>query len=63
MENSETQGWLEFSLACNYIDTRIPTKNYISLSDEIRQNYLHYMIENPASLVLVILNKLDLFHY
>ena len=44
MENSETQGWLEFSLACNYIPKDIYSK-LIELSDEIgRLN--QYMINN-----------------
>ncbi len=45
MENSETQGWLEFSLACNYIKK----ETYDSLfaqSDEIGR-ITQYMINNP----------------
>src|ERR1700743_3321548 len=34
MENSETQGWLEFSLACSYITKEIYDKLYIQ-SNEI----------------------------
>jgi four helix bundle protein len=45
MENSETQGWLEFSLACNYI-TRETYDNLFSQSDEIGR-ITQYMISNP----------------
>lgn len=45
MENSETQGWLEFSLACNYITKEIYDKLLIQ-SDEIGR-IVHYMINNP----------------
>ena len=45
MENSETQGWLEFSLACNYITKEIYDKLLVQ-SDEIGQ-IVHYMINNP----------------
>ncbi|MDP9047855.1 MAG: four helix bundle protein [Bacteroidota bacterium] len=34
MENSETQGWLEFAKECNYISTEVYNKLY-ALSDEI----------------------------
>src|ERR1700712_466408 len=44
MENSETQGWLEFSLACNYITKEI-YDNLFSQSDEIGR-ITHYMISN-----------------
>jgi four helix bundle protein len=46
MENSETQGWLEFSLACNYITQDIFEKLH-SLSDELGR-IIYYMIENPG---------------
>ena len=46
MENSETQGWLEFSLACNYISKEIYDKLY-SLSDEVGR-IAQYMIDNPG---------------
>lgn len=46
MENSETQGWLEFSLACNYINTEIYTKLH-GLSDEIGR-LVQYMMDNPG---------------
>ncbi|PIB27388.1 four helix bundle protein [Maribacter sp. 4U21] len=45
-ENSETQGWLEFSLACNYIDQ--PTfEELIKVSDEVGR-LIYYMINNPG---------------
>ena len=46
MENSETQGWLEFSLACNYITTETYAKLH-SLSDEVGR-LVQYMIDNPG---------------
>nr|WP_231876065.1 four helix bundle protein [Mucilaginibacter sp. L294] len=46
MENSETQGWLQFSLACNYI-TQDTFEKLHSLSDEIGR-IIYYMIENPG---------------
>lgn len=46
MENSETQGWLEFLLACNYITQDIFEKLH-SLSDELGR-IIYYMIENPG---------------
>ncbi|QHS54465.1 four helix bundle protein [Mucilaginibacter sp. 14171R-50] len=46
MENSETQGWLDFSLACKYI-TQETYKKLHSLSDEIGR-IIYYMIENPG---------------
>jgi four helix bundle protein len=46
MENSETQGWLEFSLACNYI-TKDTYDNLFSQSDEIGR-IAQYMINNPG---------------
>lgn len=45
MENSETQGWLEFSLACDYISKEVYDKLY-SLSDEVGR-IVQYMIDNP----------------
>ncbi|SDF66386.1 four helix bundle protein [Mucilaginibacter pineti] len=48
MENSETQGWLEFSLACNYITKEIYDKLLIQ-SDEIGR-IVYYMINNPDKL-------------
>jgi len=46
MENSETQGWLNFSKECNYISKEVYEKLY-SLSDEIGR-IVQYMIDNPA---------------
>ncbi|MCD4691884.1 MAG: four helix bundle protein [Calditrichales bacterium] len=45
MENSETQVWLDFSLACKYIDKEI-YDNYLNRSQEIGR-LLNHMIENP----------------
>ena len=46
MENSETQGWLDFAKECNYISVEVYDKLYI-LSDEIGK-IVHYMIDNPG---------------
>ncbi|HVS91931.1 MAG TPA: four helix bundle protein [Mucilaginibacter sp.] len=46
MENSETQGWLEFALACNYI-TAVVYIGLKSQSDEIGK-IVQYMIDNPG---------------
>jgi four helix bundle protein len=46
MENSETQGWLEFSKACDYISKEVYDKLY-ALSDEIGR-IVQYMIDNPG---------------
>jgi four helix bundle protein len=45
MENSETQVWLDFSLACNYI-TDETYKTRMALSQEIGR-LLQNMIDNP----------------
>ncbi|QXV66576.1 four helix bundle protein [Mucilaginibacter sp. 21P] len=45
MENSETQGWLEFSLACNYISEQEFTR-VNNQSIEVGK-LLHFMINNP----------------
>ena len=45
MENSETQGWLEFSLACNYITKELYDKLYTQ-SDEVGR-IVQYMMNNP----------------
>lgn len=45
MENSETQGWLEFSLACDYIK-RDTYDRLLSLSGEVGK-LVQYMIDNP----------------
>ena len=44
-ENSETQVWLEYSCACNYIDT-IKFENLTSKSLEVGK-LLNYMMNNP----------------
>jgi hypothetical protein len=46
MENSETQGWLEFSLACNYISEDV-YKKLLLQSEEIGK-LVQYMISNPG---------------
>jgi four helix bundle protein len=46
MENSETQVWLDFALACKYIDRKIYDE-FIKRSDEIGR-MLNHMIENPG---------------
>ena len=45
MENSETSGWLDFSLACNYINK----EKYIQLIDKNAEigRLLNHMINNP----------------
>lgn len=45
MENSETQVWLDFALACNYFDSLV----YSNLSSEINEigKLLNFMILNP----------------
>jgi len=45
MENSETEGWLEFSFACEYIAKEIYDK-LLSLSGEVGR-ILQYMMDNP----------------
>ena len=45
MENSETAGWLDFSLACGYIDQNIYDK-YSDQNAEIGR-LLNHMINNP----------------
>ncbi|MBS4043700.1 MAG: four helix bundle protein [Chitinophagaceae bacterium] len=45
MENSETQTWLEFALACTYIDQDTYTQ-LINLSEQVG-SLLHHMISNP----------------
>ena len=46
MENSETQGWLEFSLACDYLSREIYYK-LKEQSDEVGR-IVQYMIDNPG---------------
>lgn len=45
MENSETQVWLDFSLACKYINDET-YKSMIALNQEIGR-LLQNMIDNP----------------
>ena len=45
MENTETQVWLDFSLACGYITEEL-YKDYIAKSEEIGR-LLNTMIKNP----------------
>ena len=45
MENTETQVWLDFALACNYISEDLYTENN-SRSEEIGK-LLNHMIQNP----------------
>jgi len=45
MENSETLGWLDFSLACNYLTKEIHEK-FILRNSEIGR-LLNHMINNP----------------
>ena len=44
MENSETPGWLDFSLACKYIDEIVYMK--LSYKTEEVGRLLHHMINN-----------------
>ncbi len=46
MENSETQGWLEFSKECNYISVE-EYHVLLALSNEVGK-LIHYMIDNPG---------------
>ena len=45
MENTETQVWLDYSLACKYIDENI-YQDLIMKSEEVGR-MLNHMIENP----------------
>lgn len=45
MENSETQVWLDFALACEYISESIH-KSFIEKSEEVGR-LLNHMMENP----------------
>jgi four helix bundle protein len=47
MENSETQVWLDFSLACGYID-ETTYANFLSASEEVGR-LLQHMLEHPES--------------
>jgi len=46
MENSEPQGWLEFSRECQYISKEVYDKLY-AMSEEIGR-LVQYMIDNPG---------------
>ena len=46
MENSETQGWLEFAKECNYITIEVYNQLH-GLSDEVGR-LVQYMIDNPG---------------
>jgi four helix bundle protein len=46
MENSETQGWLEFSLSCGYISKDVYEK-LLAQSEEVGK-IVQYMIDNPG---------------
>ena len=45
MENSETSGWLDFSLACKYIDNE--QFNILISQNEETGKLLNHMINNP----------------
>ena len=45
MENSETSGWLDFAIACHYIDQNVHSK-LIAKNEEI-ERLLNHMINNP----------------
>lgn len=45
MENTETQVWLDYSLACKYIEENI-YQDLIMKSEEVGR-MLNHMIENP----------------
>lgn len=45
MENSETQSWLDFSLACKYIDD-VKYNELLKRSEEVGR-LLNHMVENP----------------
>ena len=49
MENSETQVWLDFAMACEYI-MKDKYDNYLTRSEEIGR-MLNHMIENPEKYV------------
>jgi four helix bundle protein len=45
MENTETQTWLEFALACGYIDEDL--KNSLMMQSDELGRLLHHMMNNP----------------
>ncbi len=46
MENSETSGWLDFAIACNYIITDEEHKIFFNKNEEVGK-LLNHMINNP----------------
>ena len=44
-ENSETQGWLEFAMACQYIDK--PLFDELNKTSQEVGKLIYYMINNP----------------
>ncbi|MBI2269082.1 MAG: four helix bundle protein [Bacteroidetes bacterium] len=55
MENSETQVWLDFSLACEYI-TKTTYDEFTSRSEEIGR-LINHMVENPENYKGKLINK------
>jgi four helix bundle protein len=49
MENSETQAWLDFTQACDYLDETV-YKDLISKSEEVGR-MLNHMVEHPEKYV------------
>jgi four helix bundle protein len=45
METSETSGWLDFALACQYID-EVKHKELVTKNEEVGR-LLNHMINNP----------------
>ena len=45
MENAETQTWIEFALACKYINQQ-EQESFLNLSEQVG-NLLNHMIRNP----------------
>jgi len=45
MENSETEVWIDFALACGYISEK-QYKNLLNLNDEVGK-LLHHIFNNP----------------
>jgi four helix bundle protein len=50
-ENTETQIWLDFSLACKYI-TQEQSKDLIAKSEEVGR-LINHMIENPEKYLTI----------
>ena len=49
MENSETQSWIDFAHACNYLEVTV-YKDWISKSEEVGR-MLNHMVEHPEKYV------------